>query len=87
MANKFLIKEVGYLSSANIWYLDIELLEGRVKKQSIATVETTEGIVEVKILTVAFVESWPKDIKVVSLTIEKPSYNLNLLKGKILNSE
>ncbi|MCP9493556.1 MAG: hypothetical protein MSG64_03775 [Pyrinomonadaceae bacterium MAG19_C2-C3] len=87
MSYRFLVKRSARLPVANVWILDGELLSGKVKPDSTAIAVTECGAIEVKIKTVAFLNSNHIEPNEFSLTVEPPTFDLKILEGKIIAAE
>lgn len=87
MSYRFLVKRSARLPVANVWILDGELLSGKVKPYSTAVAVTDGGAIQVRIKTVAFLNSKHIEPNEFSLTVEPPSFDLKVLEGKIIAAE
>lgn len=88
MSYRFLVKRSARLPIANVWILDGELLSGKVKPDSTAVAVTDCGTaIEVRIKTVAFLNSNHIEPNEFSLTVEPPPFDLKILEGKVIAAE
>lgn len=83
MAFRFQVKKSGRLPTADAWLLDGKLLSGKVRNNSLATVEAEKGKV-VKVKTVALLNQKNPDPSELTLTLEEPSFDIESLEGKVL---
>lgn len=84
---EFEVKQVDYLSAANIWCLTGKLLSGEIYNNSTAFFDTELGAKSINIETVAFVDlTKPTDSNLLTLTV-KDGNNLFNLKNIILRSK
>lgn len=83
MSFRFQVKKSGRLPVADAWLLDGTLLSGKVKNNSLATVEAEKGKV-VKVRTVALLNQKNPNPTELTLTLEKPNFDIESLEGKVL---
>lgn len=84
MSFQFLVKRGGHLPVANVWLLDGVLLSGKVGNNTTATAETEQGTVKIQVKTVAFLNQKSPNPSELTLTVEKPSCEMESLEGKVL---
>lgn len=83
MAFRFQVEKSGRLPNADAWLLSGKLLSGKVKHDSLATVEAEKDKV-VKVKTVALLNQKNPDPSELTLTLEKPNFDIESLEGKVL---
>jgi hypothetical protein len=87
MPYKFLVVHVGVLEHAKVWHVEGILQQGAVMNDTIARANTPIGRVSVQVRTVAFIETPTTDPRRLTLTIDRPEFDIHMLPGTTLESD
>lgn len=81
MGIRFHVHATDHLERHGLWVLSGRLIEGEIRAGSRLIAETSTGPLCVTVRSVAFVDPPPEDPQRFTLTIERPDFPIELLRG------